>query len=349
MADSVQAKDSSSSSQGESAGGGSLFKEVVEKKQNLRRIASEVGVMAAELHKFRSRGVAREAALQEETARRQAAEAYAKELARELEQMHKCLEDTRSQAESSAERFEQYAGEVAKLRDRLSVSEEVAEAISEYSESAQQQLKELLNEVEEKDLLLREQRDLIAILEEHVRELEEELQRKEESHMHLKYDVHDLDSPIQKSVDGNITTKQSQFRQLLDQVSSRNIDHLERYLSDKDDDVVRLKQDVREANTELRLKTLELNSQMERQERAEQELRKRLVRLELSLQEARSQAKKMKKISGRKEKEMEQLRSQVWLLEGSANASKERHFWDHLRLRTVLSVSLVAMICLLKR
>ncbi|KAL2652945.1 hypothetical protein R1flu_021073 [Riccia fluitans] len=59
MADSVQAKDSSSS-QGESAGGGLLFKEVVEKKQNLRRIASEVGVMAAELHKFRSRGVARE-------------------------------------------------------------------------------------------------------------------------------------------------------------------------------------------------------------------------------------------------------------------------------------------------
>ncbi|KAG6545363.1 hypothetical protein Mapa_013212 [Marchantia paleacea] len=338
---SVQEKDS----QGES---GSLFKDVCEKKQNLRRIASEVGVMAAELQKVRSRAVAREAALQEEAAKRQAAEAHARELARQLEQMHKSREDTRSQAQSSATLIEQYAVEIAELRDRLSVSEEVAEAMTGSAHSAQLQVEALLKEIEEKNLELQEQRNLIVILEEQLRELQVELKRKESSQKQLRFEVQDLETQIEMSLGRSYVSKECEFRKLLNEVSSRNIEHLERYLLAKDDEIGRLKQDVKVASTELRLKTLELDAQLERQQRADQELRKKVVKLELSLQEARLQAKKLKKVSERKDKEIQNLRAQVWLQEAANDSSKRGHFWNNFRLPTVLSMSALALVCLVR-
>ncbi|BFI34019.1 hypothetical protein MPTK2_4g20150 [Marchantia polymorpha subsp. ruderalis] len=338
---SVQERDSHEES-------GSLFKEVYEKKQNLRRIASEVGVMAAELQKVRSRAVAREAALQEEAAKRQVAEAQARELARQLEQMHKSQEDTSSQAQSSATLVEKYAIEIAELRDRLSVSEEVAEAMTGSAHSAQLQVEALLKEIEEKNLELQEQRNLIVILEEQLRELQDELRRKESSQKQLRFEVQDLESQIEMSLGRSYVSKECEFRKLLNEVSSRNIEHLERYLLAKDDEIARLKQDVKVAGTELRLKTLELDAQLERQQRADQELRKKVVKLELSLQEARSQAKKLKKMSERKDKEIQNLRAQVWLREAANDSSKGAQFWNNFRLPTVLSMSALALVCLVR-
>eukprot|EP01018_Ginkgo_biloba_P009569 Gb_37887 [translate_table: standard] len=84
-----------------------LLKDLQEKKQNFKRMASEVGSMASELRDVRSRMAAQEASFARETACRQAAEAKARNMERELHQLQKSLEEKNCQVQSSTSAAEQ--------------------------------------------------------------------------------------------------------------------------------------------------------------------------------------------------------------------------------------------------
>ncbi|MCO5577958.1 hypothetical protein L7F22_031795 [Adiantum nelumboides] len=86
-----------------------LLKDLYEKKQNIRRIASEVGSMASELRDVRAHMSMQEANLEQETARRQAAEAKAIAMEKELEVLQKILEERNTQTTSTVAVAEQVA------------------------------------------------------------------------------------------------------------------------------------------------------------------------------------------------------------------------------------------------
>lgn len=84
-----------------------ILQALQERKQNFKRMASEVGSMASEIRDVRSRLASQEASLARESACRQVAEAKASSMETELLRLQKNLEERDSQLQTSASVAEQ--------------------------------------------------------------------------------------------------------------------------------------------------------------------------------------------------------------------------------------------------
>ncbi|XP_057857041.1 nuclear envelope-associated protein 2 isoform X2 [Cryptomeria japonica] len=276
--------------------GNHVLSDLQEKRQNFKRMAQEVGSMASELRDARSRLTAQQASFARETAIRKAAEARARSMEDELQQLHKSLEEKNCQSQSSALVAEQYLRELEDARSRLAETQASAEASAAYAHSAELQCSSLLDELDKKNKLLIDYEIRVTRLEQKLDELQQDLYSREASQKHLREQVARMEHEINSAIAKAGAHKECELRKLLDEVSAKNFENLNKHLHTKEEEISRLKEEIKIMSSQWRIKTEDLEAQLEKQRRADQEHRKRVLKLEFCLHEARAQTRKLQRM-----------------------------------------------------
>lgn len=94
--------------------------------------------------------------------------------------------------------------------------------------------------------------------------LHRDLQARESSQKQLKDEVLRMENDIMQTLAEARVSKDCQLRKILDEVSPRNIEKINKLLVTKDEEVSRLKEEVRIMSDHWKLKTKELESQASR-------------------------------------------------------------------------------------
>ncbi|KAK8973944.1 hypothetical protein V6N11_046904 [Hibiscus sabdariffa] len=138
--------------------------------------------------------------------------------------------------------------------------------------------------------------------------------------------------------------KDCELRKLLDEVSPKNFEKINKLLTTKDEEIAKLKDEIRIMSAHWKFKTKELESQLEKQRRADQELKKRVLKLEFCLQEARSQTRKLQRMGERRDKALKELRDQLAAKQQSAGVGAEKqNFWETSGFKIVVSMSMLIL------
>ncbi|XWS58049.1 hypothetical protein CRYUN_Cryun08bG0001800 [Craigia yunnanensis] len=324
-----------------------LLKDLNEKKQSFRR---NVVSLAAELKEVRSRLASQEQSFAKETLTRQEAETKARNMEEEIFRLQTRLQERNGQLQASASAAEKYLRELDDLRSQLSVTQATADASATSAQSAQLQCLALLKESDEKNSSLKEHEDRVTRLGEQLDNLQKDLQARESSQKQLKDEVLRIEHDIMQAVAKAGAKKDCELRILLDEVSPKNFDKINKLLIVKDEEITKLKDESRLMSAHWKLKTKELESQLEKQRRADQELKKRVLKLEFCLQEARAQTRKLQRMGERRDKALKEIRDQqaAKQLCGASGAEKQ-NFWETSGFKIVVSMSMLILVVFSKR
>ncbi|TKY52346.1 hypothetical protein E2542_SST23866 [Spatholobus suberectus] len=271
-----------------------LLQDLNEKKQSFRR---NVVSLAAELKELRSRLASQEQSYAKETLTRQEAETNAKNMEMEIGRLQKKLEEKNEQIQASASSAEKYLKELDDLRIQLVATRATADASAASAQSAQRQCSELIKELDEKNGSLREHEDRVLRLGEQLDNLQKDLQARESSQKQLKDEVLRIEHDIMEALAKAGENKNCELRKILDEVSPKNFEKMNKLLGVKDEEIAKLKDEIKIMSAHWKLKTKELESQLEKQRRTDQELKKKVLKLEFCLQEARSQTRKLQRVN----------------------------------------------------
>lgn len=322
-----------------------LLRDLNEKKQSFRR---NVVSLAAELKDVRSRLASKEQSFAKETLTRQEAETKAKNLEEEI---HK-LEERNGQLQASAGSAEKYLKELDDLRSQLATTQVTAEASAVSAESAQHQCLALLKELDEKNSSIMEHEHRVNVLAEQLDNLQKDLQARESSQKQLKDEVLRVEHDIMQALAKSGVGKDCELRKVLDEVSPKNIDKINKLLVVKDEEIVRLRDEIKIMSAHWKIKTKELESQLEKQRRADQELKKRVLKLEFCLQESRAQTRKLQRMGERRDRAIKDLRDQLAAKqqqeEGHAINDKQ-NFWESSGFKIMVSMSMLILVVFSKR
>ncbi|KAK1317508.1 hypothetical protein QJS10_CPA05g00102 [Acorus calamus] len=207
-----------------------------------------------------------------------------------------------------------YIKDLDDLRSQLSVSHATAEASAASAESAQQQCLALLKELDEKNMSIKEHEVRVNKLAEQLNHLQKDLQAREVSQTQLKDEVLRMERDIVQSIAKAGINKDCELRKILAEVSPKNFENISKHLDAKDEEIARLRDEIRIMSVHWQHKTKELETQLEKQRRVDQELKKRIVKLEFCLQEARSQTRKLQRMGERRDKALKELRDQLGVM-----------------------------------
>ncbi|KAK9291344.1 hypothetical protein L1049_019290 [Liquidambar formosana] len=324
-----------------------LLKDLSEKKQSFRR---NVVSLAAELKEVRSRLSSQEQSFVKETLTRQEAEAKAKNMEEEMCRLQKSLEERNGQLQASASTAEKYLKELDDLRAKVSATQATADASAASAQSAQLQCLALVKELDEKNISLKEHEDRVNRLGEQLDHLQKDLQARESSQKQLKDEVLRIEHEIMQAVAKSGASKDCELRKLLDEVSPKNFEKINKLLIIKDEEIDKLKDEIRTMSAHWKLKTKELESQLEKHRRADQELKKRVLKLEFCLQEARSQTRRLQRMGERRDKALKELRDQLATKQqvGAVGIEKQ-NFWESSGFKIVVSMSMLILVVFSKR
>ncbi|KAF9592650.1 hypothetical protein IFM89_016307 [Coptis chinensis] len=347
-----------------------LLKDLSEKKQNFRR---NVVSLAAELKDVRSRLASQEHLFTREALTRQA-QTRARDMEEEILVLQECLEERNGLLLASASKAEQYLKELDDVRTKFSITQEAADENASSAQSAQLQCLALLKEVDEKNTLLKEHEDRVNKLGEQLDHLQKDLQEREVSQNQLRDEVLRIEHDIMLAVAKAGASKDSDLRRILEEVSPKNIEKMNKHLTAKDEEIAKLRDEIRFMSAHWKLKAKDLESQLEKHRRTDQELKKRVLKLEFCLQEARSQTRKLqrrivsglslpwiwgsnrpfginsKKTGERRDKALKELKDQLATKqqEESGNIGKE-NFWESSGFKLVVSMSMLILVVFAKR
>ncbi|KAF8401225.1 hypothetical protein HHK36_012154 [Tetracentron sinense] len=324
-----------------------LLKDLSEKKQTFRR---NVVSLAAELKDVRSRLVSQEESFARETLTRQASETRGKSMEEKIFRLQQSLEDRNSQLQASDSTAKQYLKELDDLRSQLSATQATAEASAVSAQSAQLQCLALLKELDEKNSSIKEHEDSVNRLGEQLDQLQKDLQAREASQIQLKDEILRMEQDIMQAVSKAGASKDCELRKILDEVSPKNFDMINKLLTVKDEEIAKLRDEIRIMSAHWKLKTKDLESQLEKHQRADQELKKRVLKLEFCLQEARSQTRKLQRMGERREKTLKELRDQLAMKrqEGAVGVGKQ-NFWECSGFKIMASMSMLILVVFAKR
>ncbi|CAL2268851.1 unnamed protein product [Prunus armeniaca] len=323
-----------------------LLKDLNEKKQSFRR---NVVSLASELKEARNRLASQEQSFVKETLTRQEAQMKAKNLEEEIGRLQKRLEHRNEKLEASASTAEKYLTELDGLRSQLATTRATADASAASAQSAHLQCSALLKELDEKNCSLKEQDDRVIRLGEQLDNLQKDLQAREFSQKQLKDEVLRIEHDIMQAVAKAGVNKDCELRKILDEVSPKNIEKINKLLVAKDEEIAKLRDEIRVMSAHWKLKTKEFESQLEKQRRADQELKKRVLKLEFCLQEARSQTRKLQRMGERRDKALKELRDQLQRGGGGASAAESQNFWESSGFKIVVSMSMLILVVFSKR
>ncbi|KAM0991859.1 hypothetical protein ACFX2I_010163 [Malus domestica] len=320
-----------------------LLKDLDERKQSFRR---NVVSLASELKDVRSRLASQERSFVKETLTRQEAETRAKILEEEISVMQKRLHQ---QLEASSSMAEKYLTEVDGPRSQLSATQATADISAASAQLAQLQCLALLKEIDEKNCSLKEQDDRVIKLGEQLDNLQKDIKAREFSQKQLKDEVLRVENDIMQAVAKAGVNRDCELRKILDEVSPKNIEKINKLLVVKDEEIAKLKDEIRVMLAHWKLKTKEFESQLEKQRRVDQELKKRVLKLEFCLQEARAQTRKLQRMGERRDKALKELRDQLQRGGGGAAAAERQNFWETSGFKIMMSMSMLVLVAFAKR
>lgn len=324
-----------------------LLKDLSEKKLSFRK---NVVSLAAELKDVRSRLASQEQLFTKEALTRQVAETKARSMEEEILHLQKNLEERNVQVQVSASKAEEYLKELDDVRSKLIVTQEAADANASSAQSAQLQCVVLLKELDEKGNSLKEHEDRVLRLGEQLNHLQKDLQAREVSQNQLKDEVLRIEHEIMQAVAKAGANKDSELKRILAEVSPKNIERINKHLIAKDEEIAKLKDEIRFMSAHWKLKTKELESQLEKHRRADQELKKRVLKLEFCLQEARSQTRKLQRMSERRDKAIKELKDQLATKQqGESGNFDKQNFWESSSFKMLASMSMLILVVFAKR
>ncbi|KAK6121051.1 hypothetical protein DH2020_045202 [Rehmannia glutinosa] len=324
-----------------------LLKDLCEKKQSFRR---NVVSLAAELKEVRGRLASQEQSFAKETLTRQEAETKANMMEEEINRLQKNLEEKSVQLQASTSAAEMYVKELDDLRMQLTATKATADASALSAQSAQLQCSALVNELKEKNCALKEHEIRVTKLSEQLDLLQKDLRAREFSQMQLKDEVSRFEHEIMQALVDAGSNKDCELRKILDEVSPRNFDKINKLLNVKDEEIAKLRDDIRIMSAHWKLKTKELESQLEKHRRADQELKKKVLKLEFCLQEARSQTRKLQRMGERRDRALKELRDQLAAKQqGVPQSNEKQNFWETSGFKIVVSMSMLVLVMFSKR
>ncbi|KAH6818999.1 myosin heavy chain [Perilla frutescens var. frutescens] len=307
-----------------------LLKDLSEKKQSFRR---NVVSLAAEL--------------------KEEAETKLKNVEEEMYRLEKSLEERNAQLQASSTAAEMYVKELDDLRLQLSLTRATADASALSAQSAQMQCSALVKELEEKNSSLKEHEACVNKLGEQLDLLQKDLLAREVSQMQLKDEVSRFEQEIMLALTKAGANKDCELRKILDEVSPKNYENITKLLTVKDQEIAKLLRDeIRIMSAHWKIKTQELESQLEKHRRADQELKKKVLKLEFCLQEARAQTRKLQRMGERRDKSLKELREQLAAKERETPlpSSNEKHnFWETSSFKIMVSMSMFVLVMFSKR
>jgi len=154
----------------------------------------------------------------------------------------------------------QYLKELDDLRSQLSFTQATAEASAASAQSAQSQCLSLLRELDEKNNSLKENEMRINKLGEQLNHLQNDLQTRELSQKQLKDEVIRIEQEIMQAV--TKADKDSELRKILDEVSPKNVEKMNKLLDAKDGEIARLRDEISFLSSHWKHKTKELETQV---------------------------------------------------------------------------------------
>uniref|UniRef100_A0A5B7A7M3 Putative myosin heavy chain, cardiac muscle isoform-like isoform X1 n=1 Tax=Davidia involucrata TaxID=16924 RepID=A0A5B7A7M3_DAVIN len=324
-----------------------LLKDLSEKKQSFRR---NVVSLAAELKEVRSRLASKEQSFARETLTRQEAETKAKTMEDEICKLQKSLEERNGQLQESAFTAEKYLKDLDDFRSQLSATQATADASAASAQSAQLQCLTLLKELDEKNSSIKEHEVRVNRLGEQLDLLQKDLQARESSQKQLKDEVLRIENDIMQTLAKAGASKDCELRKILDEASPKNFEKINKLLTVKDEEIAHLRDEIRIMSAHWKLKTKELESQLEKHRRADQELKKRVLKLEFCLQEARSQTRKLQRMGERRDKALKELRDQLATKQqGGDGGIEKQNFWENSGFKIVVSMSMLILVLFSKR
>ncbi|KAL3814608.1 hypothetical protein ACJIZ3_015876 [Penstemon smallii] len=324
-----------------------LLMDLNEKKQSFRR---NVVSLAAELKDMRGRLASKEQSFAKETQTRQEAEIKAKNMEKDIIGLHKSLEERNLQLQASTSAAEMYVTELDNLRFQLSETKATADASALSAQSAELQCSALVKELEEKSLSLKEHEIRVNKLGKQLDLLQKDLQTREFSQMQLKDEVSRIEHDIMQALAKTGANKDCELRKILDEFSPKNFEKINKLLTMKDDEIAKLRDEIRFMSAHWKLKTKELESQLEKHRRADQELKKKVLKLEFCLQESRAQTRKLQRMGERRDKALKELRDQLAAKQFVGPSSSEKqNFWETPNFKIVVSMSMLILVVVSKR
>ncbi|KAJ6795646.1 myosin-11-like [Iris pallida] len=325
-----------------------LLKDLTEKKLSFRK---NVVSLATELKDMRSRLASQEESFIRETISRQVAETKAKSMEEEIGKLQSCLEERNKQLNSSTSNSKQYLMELDDLRSQLSFTKATAEASAAAAQSAQSQCCSLLRELEEKNNSLKENEIRVNKLGEQLDILQKDLQARESSQIQLKDEVVRIEKEIMQAVAKAGVDKDCELRKILDEVSPKNFEKMNQLLDARDDEIARLRDELRFLSAHWKHKTKELESELEKHRRADQELKKKVLKLEFCVQDLRSQIRKIQRAGERRDKALKDYKDQVnsSKQQNGAGSHDKENFWESSGFKVIVSMSMLILVAFARR
>lgn len=326
-----------------------MLRDLSEKKQNFKR---NVVSLAAELKEVRTRLAVKEQSYVKETLTRQEAEAKAKGMEEEVYRLHKSLEERNKQLQASASYAEKYLKDLDDLRTQLTITRATADASAASAQSAQLQCLTLLKDLDEKNNSIKEHEDHVKRLAEQLDKLQNDLQVRESSQKQLKDEVLRVEHDIMDAMAKSGFNMDCELRKILDEVSPKNFENMNKLLSAKDDEIAKLRDELRNLSAHYKLKVKDLETQMEKHRKADQELKKRVLKLEFCLQDARSQTRKLQRAGERRDKAIKELRDQLAMKQQVAAKTDDKqnnNFWESSNFKILVSMSMLVLVVFSRR
>ncbi|KAH0856234.1 hypothetical protein HID58_084495 [Brassica napus] len=327
-----------------------LLKDLDEKKESFRR---NVVSMTAEIKQVRGRLVSQEQYFVKESIFRKEAETKAKNMEVEICKLQKKLEDRNYLLEKVDEAecekltvfqsMSNFLEEVDDLRSQLASTKETAETSAASAQSTQLQCSVISQQLDDKTRSLREHQDRVTQLANQLDNLQRDLRTRECSQKELSDEITEAVAKSGKDME-------CELRKILEEVSPKSIERMNRLLSVKDEEIAKLKDEVRLMSAHWKLKTKGLETQLEKQRRTDQELKKKVVKLEFCLQEAGSQTRKLQRMGEKRDKAIKELRDQITGKQWNESVPREKpNFWDTSGFKIVVSMSMLLLVIVSKK
>lgn len=325
-----------------------LLRDLDEKKESFRR---NVVSLATELKQVRGRLVSQEQSFLKETITRKEAEKRGKNMEMEICKLQKRLEERNCQLEASASAADKFIKELEEFRLKLDTTKQTAEASADSAQSTKIQCSMLKQQLDDKTRSLREQEDRMTQLGHQLDDLQRGLSLRECSEKQLREEVRRIEREVTEAIaKAGIGGMDSELQKLLEDVSPMKFERMNRLVEVKDEEITKLKDEIRLMSGQWKHKTKELESQLEKQRRTDQDLKKKVLKLEFCLQEARSQTRKLQRKGERRDMEIKEIRDLISEKQNLNNESWDKQkFWDNSGFKIVVSMSMLMLVVVSKR
>ncbi|KAH7678543.1 Tropomyosin domain-containing protein [Dioscorea alata] len=325
-----------------------LLKDLVEKKLVFRK---NVACLTAELKDLRRRLASQEENFTRETQTRKIAEARARSMEDEIGRLHICLGEKDWELQASRSATKQYLQELDDLRSKLFSVQATAGASVVAAKSAMDQCLLLQKELDARDAILREHETRVHELGKRVDLLQKNLEAREFSQIQLKDDFLRLEKEIMHAVASNAAQLDCDLRKVMEVVSSNKSETMDTLLNANNGEIARWRDELKFLSENQKLKSMELELQLEKHQATDQELKKRVLKLEFSLQEARSQIRRLQKMEGKRENTLKELRDKISTMkkQNISGYPDGLSFWESPGLKIFVSISLLFLVLYTKR